>query len=187
MNNKKSRTLPALLLMSTTLAVLGPAALGPACAQAAGAANDVNADTPQATTALYRDWQLHCVVGKDGGKTCEAAGAVLAGDGKGVAARVVVGRPAPAEPIQVVIQLAPGVWLPDGVSLSVPGAKTPLKVEFKQCVQVCFAQTNLDDATVSAMKTSDKPATLSFVDAQRQPVALPLSLAGFKNAMDAGV
>lgn len=187
MNNKKSRRLPALLLLSAAFAVLGSASLGPAYAQAAGAANDVSADTPQATTALYRDWQLHCVVGKDGGKTCEAAGAVLAGDGKGVAARVVIGRPAPAEPFQIVIQVAPGVWLPDGVSLSVPGAKTPLKVEFKQCVQVCFAQTKIDDATVGAMKASDKPATLTFVDAQRQPVALPLSLAGFKNAMDAGV
>ncbi|MCM5557823.1 invasion associated locus B family protein [Pleomorphomonas sp. JP5] len=187
MNDKKSCRFPIRLLFLAALAALGSASLGPACAQAAGATNDAGADTPQATTALYRDWQLHCVVGKDGGKTCEAAGAVLAVDGKGVAARVVVGRPAPSEPIQIVIQLAPGVWLPEGVSLSVPGAKAPLKAEFKQCVQVCFAQTDIDDATVGAMKTSDKPATLAFVDAQRQPVALPLSLAGFKNAMDAGI
>lgn len=150
-----------------------------------GAARAAGADTPQSTTAQYRDWQLHCVAGKDDSKTCEVASVAPTPDGKAVAARVVIGRPDPAKPTQIVIQLPPGVWLPDGVSLSVSGAKAPVRAEFKQCLQVCFAQADIDDATIAAMKTADKPATLAIVDAQRQPVALPISLNGFKAAAEA--
>ena len=153
---------------------------------AAGTETTVAKDSqPQATTALYRDWQLRCVTAQSGDKACEQVGAVPTPDGKGVAARVVIGQPDKTKPAQMIVQLAPGVWLPDGVSLTVPGATSPVKAEFKQCLQVCFAQADLDDAMLSAMKAADKPATLGFTDAQRQSVSLPLSLNGFTAALTA--
>lgn len=144
--------------------------------------------TPQATTAIYRDWQLHCVAGNPAekaapAKTCEVAGVAPTADGKGVAARVVLGRPNNDKTMQIVIQLAPGVWLPAGATFSVSGAQ-PLKAEFKQCVQVCFAQADVDTAIVTAMRAADKPATVSFQDAQQQTVTLPISLNGFSAALD---
>ncbi|MDR3493230.1 MAG: invasion associated locus B family protein [Ancalomicrobiaceae bacterium] len=165
-----------ILLTSATIA----AAAGPTPAPDA---------TPQATSAIYRDWQLHCVTGNPADKTaapktCEVAGVALAGDGKGVAARVVLGRPVADKPVQLVIQLAPGVWLPTGATFTVPGV-APIKAEFKQCVQVCFAQAEVDAATVTAMKSADRPATISFQDANRQAVSLPVSLNGFAAAEDA--
>lgn len=173
---------------STALGGIAMAALV-AMGSAASAAGTVAATpgeiAPQATTALYNDWQLRCVTAKEGAKACEVAAAVPTADGKGAAARVVVGQVDKTKPAQVVIQLAPGVWLPDGVSLAVAGGKAPVRLSFKQCVQVCFAQADLDEATLAALKTSDKPATLSFTDAQQQPVSLSLSLAGFKAALEA--
>ncbi|MGD9865374.1 MAG: invasion associated locus B family protein [Pseudodonghicola sp.] len=153
---------------------------------AAGTEQTTAQDTqPQATTALYRDWQLRCVTAQSGGKACEQVGAVPTPDGKGIAARVVIGQPDKTKPAQMIVQLAPGVWLPDGVSLTVPGATSPVKAEFKQCLQVCFAQAELDEAVLSAMKAADQPATLGFTDAQRQGVSLPLSLNGFTAALTA--
>ncbi|WP_026791963.1 invasion associated locus B family protein [Pleomorphomonas oryzae] len=172
MQGRMFRRLPAVLLASASLAGIAPV-------------HAASTDAPQSTTAQYRDWQLHCVAVKDDSKTCEVAGVAPTPDGKNVAARVVVGRPDPDKPAQIVIQLPPGVWLPDGASLTVPGGKAPVRAEFKQCLQVCFAQADIDDATIAAMKAADKPATLSVVDAQRRPVTLPISLNGFKAAEEA--
>lgn len=143
---------------------------------------------PQATTALYHDWQLHCVTASNHATTsqrCEIAGAVPTANGKGVAARVIIGQRDPKKPAEMVIQLALGVWLPDGASLTVPGLKAPVRAEFKQCVQVCFAQANLDDATIAAMLATSKAATLAFTDGAKQVVDLPLSFNGFKAAFEA--
>ena len=158
-------------------------------AVAAGPTTSATDTAPQATTAIYRDWQLHCVAANPADKTapakaCEVAGVALTGDGKGVAGRIVIGRPLPDKPVEIVIQLAPGVWLPAGATFTVPGG-TPIKAEFKQYVQICFAQAELDSATLAAMKSADKPATLSFQDAARQTVSLPVSLNGFAAAQDA--
>ncbi|MDR3373416.1 MAG: invasion associated locus B family protein [Ancalomicrobiaceae bacterium] len=160
------------------------------CTTVAAAAGPTPAEaTPQATTAIYHDWQLHCVTGNPADKTapaksCEVAGVALAGDGKGIAARIVFGKPLADKPMQLVIQLAPGIWLPTGATFTVPGV-APVKAEFKQCVQVCFAQAEVDAAFVAAMRTADKPATIGFQDAGRQAVTLPVSLNGFAAAEDA--
>lgn len=173
------RRFPAVPFAPATIAALALTVPMPGTAQAAGT------DTPQSTTAQYRDWQLHCVAGKDDSKTCEVASIVPTPHGKGVAARLVFGRTDPGKPSVIVIQLPPGVWLPDGAVLIVPGAKAPVRAEFKQCLQVCFAEADIDDATIAAMKSADKPATLAIVNAQRQPMTLPISLNGFKAAEEA--
>lgn len=158
-------------------------------ATAASAASTTPTDgAPQATTALYHDWQLHCVTTSSHGTTsqqCEVAGAVPTANGKGVAARVIIGQRDPKKPAEMVIQLALGVWLPDGASLTVPGLKAPVRAEFKQCVQVCFAQADLNDATIAAMLATSKPATLAFTNGAKQVVDLPLSPNGFKAAFEA--
>lgn len=171
-------------------AALCDLAMAGACGSAESAAQTTaNSSEPQATSALYHDWQLRCVTAQSGEtagrRTCELVGTVPTADGKGVVARVVIGQPDKTKPTQMIVQLAPGVWLPDGVSLQVPGVEAPVTAQFKQCRQVCFAQAELDESVVSAMKASAKPATLGFTDETRQGVRLHLSLSGFSAALSA--
>jgi len=167
--------LPALALLVAT---------APAAAQASGQV----AATPQTTTATYQDWTLRCdnAVGNPPHKVCEVAQIVMAQGGKVALAQIGIGRPDSARPLELIVQLPNGVWLPSNAILALDD-KTTITATYKRCVQLCFADADIEDKTLSALKARTDAVKLLFADGTQRIVELPVSLKGFANALDASL
>ena len=76
------------------------------------------------------------------------------------------------------VPLALGVYLPTGLTLTVPGAE-PLRVVIESCLpkQGCRAVAKLPSAMVSAMKNANK-GTVALRTLRRQQLKLPVSFKG---------
>ncbi|MFG1419777.1 invasion associated locus B family protein [Xanthobacter sp. V0B-10] len=177
-----------LALAAAGLALLAAAPVSaqqkPAAAPAAGTAPAPS--QPAATTATYQDWMLRCVAQDESARTCEIV-QNLQVQGQGVVASIAVGRADPKAPVSVVVQLPPGVWLPAGVKLQVDEKAKPIALEFKRCLQSCFAEATLDAATLQQMRAAGGPGSFTFENGARRATTLPVSFKGFAPALDAGV
>ncbi|TCK30415.1 invasion protein IalB [Ancylobacter aquaticus] len=170
------------LMLAALLGGLGLA--GAASAQQPAAAPPAAA-RPGLTTATYEDWVVRCVA-SDKGRTCEVVQNIQA-QGQGLIASVAVGRADAKAPLRLVVQLPAGVWLPAGVKVQVSAKAKPLALVFTRCPQGCFAETELDAASVQALKAASEAGSFSFEDGARRPVTLPLSFKGFAAALDASL
>jgi len=143
---------------------------------------------PQTTTATYQNWTLRCdnAVGTPPHRICEVAQTIASADGKSALAQVVVGRPDPAKPFKLVVQLPNGVWLPSNAILALDG-KTTVTATYKRCVQLCFADADIEEKTLAALKARTGPVKLLFADGAQRIVELPVSLNGFAAALDASL
>lgn len=142
---------------------------------------------PQTTTATYQDWVVRCEAPADKPKVCEIAQGIQARADQGLIAQVVVGRPSKSDPVRLIVELPPGVWLPAGAVLQAGEKATPLSLTFKTCPRACFADTELKPEQVQALKTATGGGTLTFEDGARQKVQLPISFNGFAAALDASL
>ena len=158
---------------------------GPALAQPKPAAAPAPAEQPAATTATYQDWLMRCVAGEKA-RTCEIV-QNLQVQGQGVVASVAVGKVEATGPLRLVIQVPAGVWLPTGIKVQVSEKAKPLPLEFKRCLQACFAELELDAATVQALRSATENGSFTFEDGARKPVTLPVSFKGFVPALDASL
>lgn len=154
-------------------------------APAAAQSNNPAAATPQTTTATYQDWTLRCdnAVGNPPHKVCEVAQTVMAQGGKAALAQVVIGRPDPTKPLKLIVQLPNGVWLPSNAILALDD-KTTVTATYKRCVQLCFADADIDETVLAALKARTDPVKLLFADGTQRIVELSLSLNGFNAALD---
>lgn len=141
---------------------------------------------PGATTATYQDWMLRCVAPADAPRVCEVV-QTLQAQGQGVVASVAVGRVDPKAQPTLVIQVPAGVWLPSGVKVQLDEKSKPLQLEFKKCLQACFAELSLDPATLAQLRAASEPGKFTFENGNRQQVSLPLSFKGFTAAFDASL
>lgn len=141
---------------------------------------------PAETTATYQDWVMRCISPADKPRTCEIV-QNLQIKGKGVVASIAVGRTEPKAPIIIVIQVPQGVWLPTGIKFQIGEGTNPLHLEYKRCVQVCGAETQLDAAMLGRMKSATENGNFSFDDGTRHTVSLPVSFKGFAAALDASL
>lgn len=143
---------------------------------------------PQTTAATYQDWTLRCdnAVGTPPHKICEVAQAITAADGKTALAQIVIGRPDPAKPLKLIVQLPNGVWLPSNAILTLDD-KITVTATYKRCVQLCFADADIEEKTLAALKARTDPVKLLFADGTQRIVELPISLKGFAAALDASL
>ena len=164
---------PCLAALATAICL----ALSPAASAQSPAA-------PQAMTATYQAWTLRCnnTVGTPPRRICEVAQTIASPDGKGALAQIVIGRPDPAKPLKLIVQLPNGVWLPSNAILMLDD-KTTVTAAYKRCVQLCFADADLDDATADALKARKDPVKLLFADGNQRIIELPVSLDGFSAAL----
>lgn len=169
-------TKPVNLCLATFSAVI--------CLSPLSVANAQTAATPQATTATYQAWTLRCdnAVGTPPRRICEVAQTIMGQDGKSALAQIVIGRPDPTKPLKLIVQLPNGVWLPSNAILALDD-KTTVTATYKRCVQLCFADADLDDVTADALKARKDPAKLLFADGAQRIVELPVSLDGFNAAL----
>lgn len=172
---------PAVVAALATMAMTG--ATGAQDATQSGATQ-----TPEATTASYRDWTMRCqkvdAEGAEARDVCEIAQAIRGNGDERVLAQLVIGRPDPDGSVRMVVQLPPGVWLPAGVYLESAEGDT-ISADYTRCTQVCAAVTDLDQADIDALEDTTEPASLTFQDGARRPIALPVSLDGFTAALEA--
>ena len=168
---------PCLAALSAVICLALPAA---ASAQTAAA--------PQATTATYQAWTLRCdnAVGAPPRRVCEVAQTIASPDGKNALAQIVIGRPDPAKPLKLIVQLPNGVWLPSNAILALDD-KTTVTATYKRCVQLCFADADLDDAAADALKARKDPIKLLFANGNQRVIELPVSLDGFAAALAASL
>ena len=71
-----------------------------------------------------------------------------------------------------------GVYLPPGLTLSIPGAPV-VRIGYDQCTpHICRAPLPMTPALVSAMEKASR-AVVTIEDSNQKPITLPMSLAGF--------
>lgn len=146
---------------------------------------------PQVTTATYQDWLVRCVTPPSGAKVCEATQTIQVqaqqGQPGGPIAVLAVGRLTAEAPLRIAVQLPAGVWLPAGAKLQAGEKAKPADLEFKRCVQSCFAETEANKDLELALRTVSGNGTLSFEDGARRAVNVPVSFRGFATALDAAL
>lgn len=98
--------------------------------------------------------------------------------------RIVVGYVATtSEPIAL-LSLPLGITLPPGVSLSIDGGE-PTRIPVERCdPNGCNAGLKLEDKLLKQI-LAGKQMTVTFFDPKRQPIAVPLTLEGFDQGLQA--
>ncbi|MEE8444471.1 MAG: invasion associated locus B family protein [Alphaproteobacteria bacterium] len=77
-----------------------------------------------------------------------------------------------------------GVYLPAGLTLSVPGAQV-IRLVYDRCMpKACRAALALTTDMIAAMKKAER-GDITIQDSRRKPLKLPLSLKGFTAGYDA--
>ena len=149
------------------------------------------ASAPQSSTstATFDDWLVRCETRPPGPKVCEAAQAIAArgaNQQQSVIAEVVFGRIGKTDPMKLIVQLPPGVWLPSGASFTV-GDGPAVALIFTRCTQACVAEAELKPEFVQTLRgwTKTDPARLEFEDGAQRKVALNVSLKGLPAALAA--
>ncbi|HEY9214012.1 MAG TPA: invasion associated locus B family protein [Ancylobacter sp.] len=142
---------------------------------------------PEMTTATYQDWLMRCVSPAGKPKVCEIAQTIQVEGQAGPVAVIAVGKISADEPLHLTIQLAAGVWLPAGVKLQYNEKSPPVALEFKRCLQGCFAETDIDKALEQGLRNATGPGSITFESGARKPVTLQISFKGFSAALDASL
>lgn len=144
---------------------------------------------PQVTSASYGDWLLVCQkLQAPPGKVCEISHAVQ-----------VQGQPGPITKLAVAKDKADGRWrltvvLPTNVSLQKPPRVNADEKEtaggvdaaWVRCLPgACFASTVLTEDALKSWHAASARGRITFRDGLDQEVALPFSMRGFSQALDA--
>ncbi len=191
--NKMNRCIVALgaglagVMLTVTLASAQsapPAAPRAVQAQAPGSAPST---LPEMTTATYQDWLMRCASPAGKPKVCEIAQTIQMEGQAGPVAVIAIGKIAADDPLHLTIQLAAGVWLPAGVKLQYNEKSPPVALEFKRCLQGCFAEIDIDKALEQGLRSATGPGSITFESGARKPVTFQISFKGFSAALDASL
>lgn len=158
----------------------------------APAASGAGQGSPQTSTSTstFEDWVVRCETKPPAAKVCEAVQTIAARNQQqqqSVIAEVVFGRLTKTDPVKLIIQLPPGVYLPSGASLFVDDKTPPLAAIFTRCQQTCIAEAELKPDIIQMLKSRTKaePGRIEFDDGTRRKVTLPLSFKGLPSALAA--
>ena len=183
-----------IIAFALILAALAGAAVGqerrPAAGQAAPAAGSAPGGLPSQTTATYGDWVHRCVrVGNEAGQqSCEIVQQVQANQGGQVVPMLTLalGRPAAQAPLQITALLPVNVSFSAPAALAFEGAPAT-ELRYMRCVgNSCFASVAASDALLTKLRdAATKGARVEFRSAAEAPVAVPFSLNGLAQALDA--
>lgn len=132
---------------------------------------------------------MRCETKPPAQKACEAVQTIATRNPQqqqNVIAEIVFGRMTRTDPVRMIVQVPPGVYLPSGANLVVDD-KTTLAAVFTRCLQTCMAEAELKSEMVQALRAQNRtePARLEFDDGSRRKLALPVSLKGLAAALAA--
>ncbi len=144
---------------------------------------------PQSTVSSFGDWVSRCSVpdGKGpGDKVCEAAVSIAMKGVEGLLAQVVIGKPPGEKALRLIVQLPNGVFLPAGATLYLDEKDTKgIPTQFVTCTAGCFADVELKDSQLSALRAAKGPGRLEFADGSKKRLAVPIPFNGLSAAVDA--
>ena len=180
-------TLGAILLAGTTT--------GAALAQAPAGSTKQRTPAPVAgepaqTTASYGDWVVRCVRAGDGAtapRTCEVAQTLVLQGQQQPVAQIAIGSLNNAGALHFTVALPIAISFAKVPQVTTEGANLrPLDLAWRRCLPGgCFAEVSLSEDALKTLRTRATSARLTFRDAGEHDVALPFSLRGFSQALDA--
>lgn len=150
----------------------------------------VPAAAPSQTTATYGAWIHRCVrlTGDSGGQSCEIVQQVQAAQGGQVAAlaTLAIGRAAPQQPLMITAVLPVNVSFSAPASFGAEGGPVA-ELRYVRCVAAaCFAAAPAPDALLARLRDAgESGARVQYANAGEAAVAVPVSLNGFAQALDA--
>ena len=133
----------------------------------------------------FGDWVARCVTPPGATRhQCSLQHRVIAKEPKRQLLNVTVGFFGKERTPGALFHAPIGVYLPAGLTLSIPGAQV-VRIVYDICTpQVCRAPVTLTPELVAAMKKAGK-GDVTIQDSRRKPLKLPLSLKGFTAGYDA--
>ncbi|MBN9333197.1 invasion associated locus B family protein [Devosia sp.] len=131
----------------------------------------------------YQDWQVVCAIVNDA-KRCAMSQQQVRQDSNQVLLTAEFYAAAQEETVSGTLVLPFGLQLASGVTLQIDDAATIPPLVFSTCLPAgCLVPFTLDGQTVAAARAG-KTLNLQAASITGQPVALPVSLAGFSKAQD---
>jgi invasion protein IalB len=163
----------------------------PGVAASATPAKDAG-NNPQASTStsMFDDWVVRCETKPPAPKVCEAVQTIATRNQQqqqNAVAEVVFGRVGKSDPMKLIVQVPPGMYLPAGIRLVVDDKTPPLTATFTRCLQTCMAEAEIKPDAVQLLKSRTKaePGRLEFEDGAHHQVKLPVSFKGLPAALAA--
>ncbi len=168
-----------------------PPAAAPSAAPApAPAAPPQVANEPQSTTAAFGDWVMRCARQGEGAavvRICEVSQTIQVQGQQRPLAQVAFGRVQRTDPMKLTAVLPSNVSFPSVVRVTVEDKDPqPFDLVWRRCIPgACIADAEPNAGTLQRFRARTEPASLTFKDAGGRDVAIPLSMRGLAQALDA--
>ena len=161
----------------------------PAMAQQAQPQKAAAGAEPNATTASFGDWVLRCqkIEGGAVARICEVAQSLAVQGQAAPIAQIALGRTSAKERMRATVVTPTNVSFPSTPRLLL-GEKPEQSVAlaWKRCLPMgCFADVELSDDLIKRLRSLTDGPRLSFTDGAGRDLALPFSLTGLPQALDA--
>lgn len=145
---------------------------------------------PQSTSASYGDWVLRCQRLGEPGKErriCEIAQTIQVQGQQTVLAQVAMGRVQPGDPMRLTVVVPSNISLPGFVRIFADDKQAEgFDLAWRRCTPGgCFADAEIKDDMVLKMRARTDKGRLQFKDSTGRDIALPFSLRGLAQALDA--
>lgn len=181
MSSLRTILLSALLLGSA--GTLASAETGKAPAPA-----PVSAD-PASTAASYGDWVLRCQRMSEKERVCEVAQTIQVKEQDKTLplAQIAFSQSKPGTALKVTVALPNNIVLPSSAALALTEKDPhPIELPWRRCLPGgCIADAQPAAEAIKPYLTASEPGRLSFTDASGRVIAMPLSLRGLQQALDA--
>lgn len=157
----------------------------PAAAALAAALAPAPAGAQVAEGQVFGDWRVHCATPPGATRHhCSLQQRVIAKEPQRQLLNVAVGFYGEKRTPGALFFLPLSVYLPAGITLSIPGTQV-VRIVFDICLpQGCRAPVSLTPDLVAAMKKAER-GDVTIQDSRRKTLKLPLSLKGFTAGYDA--
>jgi invasion protein IalB len=145
---------------------------------------------PQNTSATYGDWTLRCSRTGEADKTVRVCEVMLPFQLQGQQApfaQLAIGHVNPKDPMHATFLVSPNVAFPSNVKLSADDKDAqPVELSWSTCIAAaCRADGEFKDDQLKKWKAFAAPARLQFKDSTGRELAIPISVRGLAQALDA--
>ena len=161
----------------------------PATAQQAQAPKPPASPEPTSTTASFGDWVLRCQKIENGPATrvCEVAQSLTVQGQAQPIAQIAMGRTSAKDRIRLTVVTPVNVSFPSTPRVTLGDkAEQAVGLAWKRCLPMgCFADVELSDDMIKRLRSPVEGPRLAFTDGAGRDLALPFSLSGLPQALDA--
>ena len=180
---KQMLIVTALLFAAPAMAQQGQPTQPPAAPKPAASSE------PTSTTASFGDWVLRCqkIEGGPAPRICEVAQSLMVKGQNAPVAQIAMGRTSAKERMRLTVVVPVNVSFPSTLRIAL-GEKPEqaLPLAWKRCLPMgCFADLELTDDFLKRLRTPVEGTRLAFTDGAGREFALPFSMTGLPQALDA--